>query len=157
MLDEQDRALWNRQQIAEGVALVKRALPLRRSGPYCLQAAIAALHAEAAEAAATDWNEIVGLYNVLAQVAPSPIVELNRAVALAMRDGPLAGLVLVEAILAQGDLVDYHLAHAARADLCRRLGKNADARDSYRRALELSRQEPERRFIERRLNELEKK
>lgn len=157
LLDQQDRALWNRQQIAEGVALVERALPLRRPGAYCLQAAIVALHAEAPDAAATDWAEIVGLYALLAQVAPSPVVELNRAVALAMRDGPSAGLALVDAILARGDLADYHLAHAARADLCRRLGKDADARESYRRALEFARQEPERRFIERRLIELEKK
>ena len=154
LLDEQDRARWNREQIAEGIALVERALPLRRPGPYCLQAAISAVHAEAPNAAATDWHEIVGLYDLLAQVEPSPVVELNRAVAVAMRDGPLAGLTLVDAILARGDLADYRLAHAARADLCRRLGKSADARASYQRALALTRQEPERRFIERRLAEL---
>lgn len=151
LLDEQDRARWNRPMIAEGVALTERALPLRRPGPYCLQAAISAVHAEAASAAATDWREIVGLYDLLAQVEPSPVVELNRAVAVAMRDGPQAGLVLVDALLAQGELADYRLAHAARADLCRRLGKNTEARESYQRALALTRQEPERRFIERRL------
>lgn len=156
LLDEQDRARWNREQIAEGIALVERALPLRRPGPYCLQAAISAVHADAHSAAATDWAEIVGLYDLLAQVEPSPVVELNRAVAVAMRDGPQAGLALVDAILARGDLSDYRLAHAARADLCRRLGKNADARESYQRALELTRQEPERRFFERRLAELKK-
>jgi RNA polymerase sigma-70 factor (ECF subfamily) len=151
LLDEQDRALWNRAQIAEGVALVERALPMARMGPYCLQAAIAAVHAEASSAAATDWAEIVGLYDLLMQAQPSPVVELNRAVAVALRDGPLAGLALVDALLARGDLADYRLAHAARADLCRRLGRSADARASYRRALELTHQEPERRFIERRL------
>ena len=154
LLDEQDRALWNREQITEGIALVERALPSRRPGPYCLQAAISAVHAEAPGAAATDWAEIVGLYDLLAQVEPSPVVELNRAVAVAMRDGPQAGLALVDAILARGELSDYRLAHAARADLCRRLGKNADARQSYQRALALTRQEPERRFLERRIAEL---
>jgi RNA polymerase sigma-70 factor (ECF subfamily) len=155
LLDEQDRGRWNRVEIAEGIALVERALPLRAPGPYCLQAAISAVHAEAADAAATDWREIVGLYDLLLQVEPSPVVELNRAVAVAMRDGPQAGLALVDAILARGDLADYRLAHAARADLCRRLGKSADARASYQRALTLTRLEPERRFIERRLAELE--
>ncbi len=154
LLDEQDRARWNRNQIAEGVALIERALPSRRPGPYCLQAAISAVHAEAPSAAATDWAQIVGLYDVLAQAEPSPVVELNRAVAVAMRDGPLAGLALIDAILARGDLLDYRLAHAAHADLCRRLGKNAEARESYQRALGLTRQEPERRFLERRLAEL---
>ncbi len=154
LLDEQDRARWNREQIAEGIALIERALPLRRPGPYCLQAAISAVHAEAPGAAATDWREIVGLYDLLAQAEPSPVVELNRAVAVAMRDGPRAGLALVDAILARGDLSDYRLAHAARADLCRRLNKTADARESYQRALALTRQEPERRFLERRLAEL---
>jgi RNA polymerase sigma-70 factor (ECF subfamily) len=154
LLDEQDRSLWNRDQIAEGVALVERALSYRRFGAYTIQAAIAAVHAEAVSAAATDWSQIVGLYNVLARVEPSPVVELNRAVAVAMRDGPPAGLALIDAILARGDLADYHLAHAARADLCRRLGKDADARASYQRALTLARQEPERRFLERRLAEL---
>jgi RNA polymerase sigma-70 factor (ECF subfamily) len=154
LLEEQDRARWNREQIAEGIALVERALPLRRSGPYCLQAAIAAVHADAPSASATDWGEIVGLYDLLAQQQPSPVVELNRAVAVAMRDGPAAGLALVDAILARGDLPDYRLAHAARADLCRRLGNKAEARASYQRALALTRQEPERRFLERRLAEL---
>jgi RNA polymerase sigma-70 factor (ECF subfamily) len=154
LLDEQDRSLWNRDQIAEGVALVERALSYRRFGAYTIQAAIAAVHAEAVSAAATDWSQIVGLYNVLARVEPSPVVELNRAVAVAMRDGPPAGLALIDAILARGDLADYHLAHAARADLCRRLGKKAEARASYQRALALARQEPERRFLERRLAEL---
>jgi RNA polymerase sigma-70 factor (ECF subfamily) len=154
LLDEQDRSLWNRGQIAEGSALVERALSSRRIGPYTLQAAIAAVHAEAPTAAATDWTQIVGLYDVLARAAPSPVVELNRAVAVAMRDGPLAGLALIDAILARGDLGHYHLAHSARADLCRRLGRTADARLSYERALALARQEPERRFLERRLREL---
>jgi RNA polymerase sigma-70 factor, ECF subfamily len=151
LLDEQDRSLWNRDQIAEGLALAEQALASRRFGPYTLQAAIAAVHANASEAAATDWPRIVALYEVLAQAVPSPVVELNRAVAVAMRDGPAAGLELVDAILGRGDLADYHLAHSARADLCRRLGRNAEARDSYRRALALVQQEPERRFLERRL------
>jgi RNA polymerase sigma-70 factor (ECF subfamily) len=155
LLDQQDRSLWNRAQIAEGLALVERALSSRRFGPYTLQAAIAAVHAQAPTAAATDWAQIVGLYDVLARVEPSPVVELNRAAALAMRDGPAAGLALVDAILARGDLGDYHLAHSARADLCRRLGRRAEARASYERALALTRQEPERRFLERRLGELQ--
>jgi len=154
LLEDQDRSLWNRDQIAEGSALVERALASRRFGAYTLQAAIAAVHAEAPSAAATDWAQIVGLYGVLARADPSPVVELNRAAAVAMRDGPLAGLTLIDAILARGDLVDYHLAHAARADLCRRLGRTAEARASYERALGLTRQEPERRFLERRLGEL---
>jgi RNA polymerase sigma-70 factor, ECF subfamily len=154
LLADQDRSLWNRDQIAEGSALVERALESRRFGPYTLQAAIAAVHAGAASADATDWREIVGLYDVLARAEPSPVVELNRAVAVAMRDGPAAGLALVDAILARGDLQDYRLAHAARADLCRRLGDAAQARASYQRALVLTRQEPERRFLERRLAEL---
>ena len=156
LLDEQDRSLWNRAQIAEGVALVERALPLRRPGPYTLQAAISAVHAGAAGAAETDWAEIVGLYDLLFAIEPSPVVELNRAVAVAMRDGPAAGLALVDAILARGELADYRLAHAARADLCRRLGQGAEARRAYERALELSRQEPERRFLQRRLADLKK-
>jgi RNA polymerase sigma-70 factor (ECF subfamily) len=155
LLGEQDRSLWNRDQITEGLALVERALSSRRFGPYTLQAAIAAVHAEAPSAAATDWAQIVGLYDVLARAEPSPVVELNRAVAVAMRDGPSAGLTLIDAILARGDLADYHLAHSARADLCRRLGKNAEARTSYQRAIALARQEPERRFLERRLAELQ--
>jgi RNA polymerase sigma-70 factor (ECF subfamily) len=154
LLEDQDRSLWNRDQIAEGSGLVERALTSRRFGPYTLQAAIAAVHAEAPTAAATDWAQIIGLYDVLARVEPSPIVELNRAVAIAMRDGPAAGLVLIEAILARGELSDYHLAHAARADLCRRLGRRVEARSSYERALGLARQKPVRRFLKRRLGEL---
>ena len=154
LLDEQDRSLWDRDQIAAGTALVKRALASRRFGPYALQAAIAAVHAEAPSAAATDWGEIVGLYDLLLGADPSPVIELNRAVAVAMRDGPAAGLALIDAILARGDLHDYRLAHAARADLCRRLGETAQARASYERALALTRQEPEQRFLERRLSEL---
>ena len=154
LLEDQDRALWNQAQIAEGSTLLEQALASRRIGPYILQAAIAAVHAEAADAAATDWAQIVGLYDVLARINASPIVELNRAVAVAMRDGPAAGLALVDAILARNDLADYHLTHAVRADLCRRLGRAAEARVSYRLALALTRQEPERRFLERRLSEL---
>jgi len=151
LLDEQDRTLWNREQISEGAVLVERALLSRRFVPYTLQAAIAAVHAEAESAAATDWAQIVALYDVLLRADPSPVVELNRAVAVAMRDGPEAGLALIDAILARGDLTEYHLAHSARADLCRRLGRTAQARASYERALRLTRQEPERRFLERRL------
>jgi|SRR5712692_4151676 len=154
LLDDQDRSLWNREQILEGTALVERALASRRIGPYTLQAAIAAVHAEAPAAAATDWAQIVGLYDVLVRAEPSPVVELNRAAAVAMRDGPAAGLALIDAILARGDLADYPLAHSARAELCRRLGKTGDARASYERALGLTRQEPQRRFLERRLAEL---
>jgi RNA polymerase sigma-70 factor, ECF subfamily len=154
LLEDQDRSLWHRDQIAEGKALVERALSSRRVGPYTLQAAIASVHADAPNAAATDWPRIVGLYDVLMYLEPSPVVELNRAVAVAMRDGPDPGLALINAILARGDLADYHLAHAARADLCRRLGKTAETRASYERALTLARQEPERRFLERRLAEL---
>jgi RNA polymerase sigma-70 factor (ECF subfamily) len=154
LLEEQDRSLWNRAQIAEGKALVERALSSRRSGPYALQAAIAAVHADAVNVAATDWAQIVALYSLLARVEPSPIVELNRAAAVAMRDGPEAGLELIDAILARGDLADYHPAHSARAELCRRLGRPAEARNSYERALALTQQEPERRFLERRLSEL---
>jgi len=154
LLNDQDRSLWNRDQIAEGSALVERALSSRRFGPYTLQAAIAAVHARAATAEATDWAEIVALYDVLARADPSPVVELNRAVAVAMRDGPAAGLALIDAILARGDLEDYHLAHSARADLCRRLGRTVDARASYERALGLTRLEPERRFLQRRLAEV---
>lgn len=156
LLEDQDRRLWNREQIAEGSALVERALSMRQIGPYVLQAAISAVHAEAPSAAATDWAQIVGLYDVLERLSPSPIVALNRAVAVAMRDGPAAGLRLVEEVLADGELADYRLAHAAHADLCRRLGKTAEARLSYQRALELTRQTPERRFLERRLAELHK-
>jgi len=154
LLGDQDRSLWNRDQIAEGRELVQRALESRRFGPYTLQAAIAAVHAEAPDPAATDWAQIVGLYDVLLRADPSPVIELNRAAAVAMRDGPEAGLALIDGILARGDLADYHLAHSARADLCRRLRRTAEARASYERALELARQEPERRFLERRLEEL---
>ena len=154
LLDEQDRSLWNREQIQEGLALVERALSSRRFGPYTLQAAIAAVHAEAPTAAATDWRQIVGLYDVLLRAEASPVVELNRAAAIAMRDGPEIGLALVDAILARGELTDYHLAHSARADLCRRLGHTSEAIAAYERALKLTTQAPERRFIERRLAEL---
>jgi RNA polymerase sigma-70 factor (ECF subfamily) len=155
LLENQDRSLWNRQQIAEGVALVQQALASRRFGPYTLQAAIAAVHAEAPNAAATDWAQIVALYDLLVQMVPSPVVELNRAVAVAMRDGPQAGLALIDDILARGELADYHLAHSARADFLRRLGRSGEAAAAYRAALDLARQEPERRFIEGRLRELE--
>ena len=154
LLDQQDRSRWNQELIAEGSALVEQALASRRFGPYTLQAAIAAVHAEAARAADTDWAQIVGLYDVLLRVEPSPVVELNRAAAVAMRDGPEAGLALIDAILVRGDLEEYHLAHSARAELCRRLGRVEEARASYHRALELTRQEPERRFLERRVAEL---
>jgi RNA polymerase sigma-70 factor (ECF subfamily) len=154
LLEDQDRSLWNRDQIAEGKALVERALSSRRLDSYTLQAAIVAVHAEAPNAAATDWAEITRLYGGLLRMEPSPVVELNRAVAVAMRDGPDAGLTLIDAILARGDLTDYHLAHAARADLCRRLARTGEARASYEMALSLARQEPERRFLERRLAEL---
>jgi RNA polymerase sigma-70 factor (ECF subfamily) len=154
LLDDQDRSLWNREQIVEGSALVERALASRRIGPYTLQAVIAAVHAEAPAAAVTDWAQIVGLYDVLVRAEPSPVVRLNRAAAVAMRDGPAAGLALMDEILARGDLADYPLAHSARAELCRRLGKTGDARASYERALGLTRQEPQRRFLERRLAEL---
>jgi len=140
--------------IAEGSALVERAITSRRFGPYTLQAAIAAVHAEAPTGAATDWRQIVALYDVLLRADPSAVVGLNRAVAVAMRDGPAAGLALIDEILARGELAEYHFAHAARADLCRRLGRIDDACASYTRALELVKQEPERRFLERRLDEL---
>jgi len=154
LLENQNRSLWNRQQIAEGVKLVERALLSRRFGPYTLQAAIAAVHSEAPNAASTDWPQIVALYGVLARAEPSPVVELNRAVAVAMRDGPEAGLALIDAIFTRGELTDYHLAHSARADLCRRLGRRPEARSSYERALALTRLEPERRFLEKRLREI---
>ncbi len=154
LLEDQDRALWDQAQIAEGVSLVGRALASRRAGPYTLQAAIAAAHARAPSPAATNWAQIVALYDLLARLTPSPIVDLNRAVAVAMRDGPEAGLALVDAIFTQGNLADYHLAHAARADLYRRLGRTAEARRAYQQALDLTRQEPERRFLERRLAQL---
>jgi RNA polymerase sigma-70 factor, ECF subfamily len=154
LLDDQDRSKWDRDQIAEGVRLVEQALSSGRVGPYAIQAAIAAVHAQAESPGATDWTEIVGLYDVLQRVDASPVIELNRAVAIAMRDGPAAGLVLIDVILDRGDLADYRLAHAARAELCRRLGRTAQARIAYERALALTRQEPERRFLERRLGEI---
>jgi RNA polymerase sigma-70 factor (ECF subfamily) len=154
LLEEQDRTLWDRELIAEGAALVEQALLSRRFGPYTLQAAIAAVHAEAQSATTTDWAQIVGLYGLLLRADPSPVIELNRAVAVAMRDGPLAGLELVDAILARGALAGYHLAHSARAELCRRLGRMDEARASYRQALTLTQQEPERRFLKSRLHQL---
>jgi RNA polymerase sigma-70 factor (ECF subfamily) len=154
LLEDQDRSRWNQALIAEGIRLVEGALASGRFGPYTVQASIAAVHAEAPDVVATDWAQIVALYDVLLQMTPSPIVELNRAVAVAMRDGPAAGLALVAAILERGDLANYHLAHSARADLSRRLGRTDDARASYERALELTQQGPERRFLERRLREL---
>lgn len=156
LLADQDRSRWNRGQIEDGTRFVEGALASRRIGPYTLQAAIAAVHAEAKTAAETDWEQIVGLYDVLLRAEPSPVVELNRAVAVAMRDGPAAGLELIDAILARGELDDYYLAHSARADLRRRLGKAGAARESYKRALALTRQASERRFLEQRLAELEK-
>ena len=154
LLDQQDRARWNRALITEGVALVEQALSSRRFGPYTIQAAIVAVHAEAATSQATDWDQIVALYDILMRADPSPVVELNRAVAMAMRDGPVAGLNLIDALLARGDLKNYYLAHSARADLCRRLGRTAEARASYERAFSLTQQEPERRFLGKRLAEL---
>ncbi|MFN7980489.1 MAG: RNA polymerase sigma factor [Vicinamibacterales bacterium] len=154
LLEDQDRSLWDAAQIAEGARLVEQALRSRRIGPYVLQAAIAAVHAESSGTNATDWSEVVGLYDVLMRVQPTPVVALNRAVAVAMRDGPAAGLPLVDAILARGELREYRLAHAARADLLRRLGRLEDARLAYERALELTRQEPERRFLVRRIAEV---
>lgn len=154
LLSDQDRSLWNPERIAEGSALVERALISRRFGPYTLQAAIAAVHAGAADAAVTDWAQIAALYTVLLRIEPSPIVELNRAVAIAMRDGPEAGLQRIDEILSRGELAEYHLAHSARADLLRRLGRIDQARSAYERALSLTRQLPERRFLERRLREL---
>ncbi|MCF4994403.1 RNA polymerase subunit sigma-24 [Pseudomonas syringae] len=154
LLDDQDRSLWDAELIAEGCALVERALTTRRFGPYCLQAAIAAVHAEAVTAADTDWQQIVGLYDVLQRAMPSPVIELNRAVAVSKRDGVSAGLTLVDAILDRGELQDYHLAHSARAEFCRQLGRVEEARAAYERALSLTRQTPERRFIEARLQQL---
>ena len=154
LLDDQDRSLWNRDQIAEGTALVRRALTSRRFGPYTLQAAIAAIHAESGSSESTDWEEIVSLYDLLLRIEPSPVIELNRAVAVAMRDGPEAGLHLIDAILARGDLEAYPLAHSARAELCRRLGRTSDARASFERALSLTEQDFQRRFLQRRLAEL---
>jgi RNA polymerase sigma-70 factor (ECF subfamily) len=156
LLEDQDRSLWNRDEIREGVVLVERAFREGRFGPYTLQAAIAAVHAQAPTPADTDWQQIVGLYDVLARIAPSPVIDLNRAVAVAMRDGPAAGLTLVDELLAGGALEDYHLAHSARAEFCRRLGRTDDARAAYRRALELARLAPERRFLEKRLADLDR-
>jgi RNA polymerase sigma-70 factor (ECF subfamily) len=154
LLDNQDRALWNREQIAEGVALVERALKSHRFGAYTLQAAIAAVHAEAESPAATDWRQIVALYNQLVRIQPSPVVYLNRAVAIAMRDSPEAGLALIDTVLEHGDLANYSLAHSARADMYRRLGRTAEARSSYEKALALTRQQPERQFLEERIRQL---
>lgn len=154
LLEDQDRSLWDRRLIEEGTALVDRALGTRRFGTYCVQAAIAAVHAGASTPGETDWRQVVGLYDALRAINPSPVVELNRAVAVAMRDGPGAGLALIDAILGRGDLDGYHLAHAARADLLRRLGRPDEARSSYERALGLARQGPERRFLEGRLARL---
>lgn len=154
LLENQDRSLWNSKQIAEGVALVETALKSRRFGAYTLQAAIAALHAEAKSVAATDWPQIVALYNELLRIQPSPVVKLNRAVAIAMRDGPEAGLTDIDAVLKDGELADYYLAHSARADMCRRLGRTAEARASYEKALALTQQEPERHFLQERIRQL---
>jgi RNA polymerase sigma-70 factor, ECF subfamily len=154
LLENQDRSLWNREQIAEGVGLLKRALNSGRFGAYTLQAAIAAVHAEAGSSAATDWRQIVEVYNQLARIQPSPIVHLNRAVAIAMRDGPEAGLAHIDAVLEHGELANYYLAHSARADMYRRLGRTAEARSSYERALALTQQEPERQFLEERIRQL---
>lgn len=154
LLEDQDRSLWNRDMIEEGFSLVKQAFSSNRIGPYTLQAAIAAVHAEALDADATDWAQIVGLYSLLLRINPSPIVELNRAVAVAMSDGPEAGLEQIDAILERGELTDYHLAHSARAELCRKLGRTKESRASWERALTLAQQEPERRFIERKIDEL---
>jgi RNA polymerase sigma-70 factor (ECF subfamily) len=154
LLENQDRSLWNRAQIAEGVALVERALRSRRFGPYTLQAAIAAVHAEAESAAATDWRQIVALYNQLVRMQPSPVVHLNRAVAIAECDGPEAGLTHIDAVLEDGELANYYLAHSARAELYRRLGRTAEARTSYEKALSLTQQEPERQFLQERIRQL---
>ncbi|MCF5017520.1 tetratricopeptide repeat protein, partial [Pseudomonas lactis] len=154
LLDAQDRTLWDRALIAEGCALVEQALTSRRFGPYCLQAAIAAVHAEAPSAGETDWRQIVGLYDVLLRSVPSPVIELNRAVAVAMEQGPLAGLALVDNLLQRGELQDYHLAHSARGEFCRQLGRFDEARRAYEKALSLTQQAPEKRFITRRLAEL---
>ena len=154
LLENQDRSLWNREQIAEGVALLEKALKSRRFGAYTLQAAIAAVHAEAESVAATDWRQIVAIYDQLVRIQPSPVVHLNRAVAIAMRDGPEAGLTHIDAVLAHGELANYYLAHSARADMCRRLGRTAEARSSYEKALALTQQEPERQFLQERIRQL---
>jgi RNA polymerase sigma-70 factor (ECF subfamily) len=155
LLENQDRSLWNREQIAEGVALLEKALKSRRFGPYTLQAAIAAVHAEADSTAATDWRQIVALYDQLLRIQPSPVVQLNRAVAVAMRDGPAVGLAHIDAVLEHGELANYYLAHSARADMYRRLGRTAEARASYEKALALTQQEPERQFLQERIRQLE--
>jgi len=155
LLQNQDRSLWNREQIAEGVALLEKVLKSRRFGAYTLQAAIAAVHAEAESAAATDWRQIVFLYSRLARIQPSPVVQLNRAVAIAMCDGPEAGLAQINAVLAHGELANYYLAHSARADMYRRLGRTAEARSAYEKALALTHQEPERQFLQERIRQLE--
>jgi RNA polymerase sigma-70 factor (ECF subfamily) len=154
LLENQQRALWNRQQIAEGIALVETALKSRRFGAYTIQAAIAAVHAQANSAAETDWRQIAALYDQLAQIEPSPVVQLNRAVAIAMRDGPEAGLKHIDAVLQHGELANYYLAHSARAEMCRRLGRTAEARSSYEKALALTQQEPERQFLQERIRQL---
>ena len=154
LLENQDRSLWNREQIAEGVALLGKALKSRRFGSYTLQAAIAAVHAKAESVAATDWRQIVALYDRLVRIQPSPVVQLNRAVAIAMRDGPEAGLAHIDAVLERGELANYYLAHSARADMCRRLGRTAEARSSYEKALALTQQEPERQFLQERIRQL---
>ncbi len=154
LLENQDRSLWNREQIAEGVALLEKALKSRRFGAYTLQAAIAAVHAEAESVAVTDWRQIVALYDQLLQIQPSPVVQLNRAVAIAMRDGPEAGLAHIDAVLEHGELANYYLAHSARADMYRRLGRTAEARASYEKALALTQQEPERQFLQERIRQL---
>jgi RNA polymerase sigma-70 factor (ECF subfamily) len=154
LLEDQDRSQWNQELIAEGRRLVERSLASHRFGVYTIQAAISAVHADAPTTAKTDWEQIVALYDVLLRSAPSPVIELNRAVAVAMRDQPEAGLELIDAILERNDLSGYHLAHSARADLCRRLGRTHDARIAYERALALAQQDPERRFLKKRLLEL---
>ena len=154
LLEEQDRRLWNKEQIKEGVMLVEQSLSSKRFGPYTLQAAIAAVHAEASAADKTDWGEIVGLYDVLLRIHPSPVVELNRAVAVAMRDGPQAGLELIDAVLGRGDLNDYHLVFSAKGELCRRLGRKDEAKAAFERALFLTRLQPEKRFLEEKIRNL---
>ena len=156
LLENQDRSLWNREQIAEGVALLEEALKSRRFGAYTLQAAIAAVHAEAESSAVTDWRQIVALYDRLVRIQPSPVVQLNRAVAIAMCDGPEAGLTHIDALLEQGELANYYLAHSARADMYRRLGRTAEARSAYEKALALTQQEPERQFLQQRIRQLKK-
>jgi RNA polymerase sigma-70 factor (ECF subfamily) len=154
LLESQDRSLWNRQQIAEGLALLEKALKSRRFGSYTLQAAIAAVHAKAESVAATDWRQIVALYDQLVRIQPTPVVQLNRAVAIAMSDGPEAGLAHIDAVLEHGGLANYYLAHSARADMCRRLGRTYEARASYEKALALTQQEPERQFLQERIRQL---